>query len=49
MSIARSQREDEIEQYYRQKFGNQTTTERYGDGEEMSDEITQQARQPGVK
>lgn len=47
--IWESQREDEIEQYYRQKFGNVSTAERYGDGEEMSDEITQQARQPGVK
>ncbi|CAL1541166.1 unnamed protein product [Lymnaea stagnalis] len=47
--IWESQREDEIEQYYRQKFGNVTTAERYGEGEEMSDEITQQGRLPGVK
>lgn len=47
--IYRSQREDEIENYYRQKFGNVTTAERYGDGEEMTDEITQQGRLPGVK
>ncbi|KAI8781206.1 Transcription elongation factor SPT5 [Biomphalaria glabrata] len=47
--IWESQREDEIENYYRQKFGNVTTAERYGDGEEMTDEITQQGRLPGVK
>ncbi|XP_005096032.1 transcription elongation factor SPT5 [Aplysia californica] len=47
--IWESQREDEIEQYYRQKFGNVSTAERYGEGEEMSDEITQQGRLPGVK
>ncbi|CAG5115436.1 unnamed protein product [Candidula unifasciata] len=47
--IWESQREDEIEQYYRQKFGNVTTAERFGEGEEMSDEITQQGRLPGVK
>uniref|UniRef100_A0A0B7ANQ2 Transcription elongation factor SPT5 n=1 Tax=Arion vulgaris TaxID=1028688 RepID=A0A0B7ANQ2_9EUPU len=47
--IWESQREDEIEQYYRQKFGNVSTAERFGEGEEMSDEITQQGRLPGVK
>lgn len=49
ISPHRSQREDEIEQYYRQKFGSVTTAERFGEGEEMSDEITQQGRLPGVK
>ena len=48
-SFLRSQREDEIEEYYRTKFGTATTAERYGEGEEMSDEITQQGRLPGVK
>ncbi|GFR83224.1 transcription elongation factor SPT5 [Elysia marginata] len=47
--IWESQREDEIEEYYRTKFGNASTAERYGEGEEMSDEITQQGRLPGVK
>ncbi|GFO29479.1 transcription elongation factor spt5 [Plakobranchus ocellatus] len=47
--IWESQREDEIEEYYRNKFGNASTAERYGEGEEMSDEITQQGRLPGVK
>ncbi|XP_071104525.1 transcription elongation factor SPT5-like [Haliotis cracherodii] len=44
-----SQREDEIEEYYRQKYGETPAAERYGEGEEMSDEITQQGLLPGVK
>ncbi|ESP00239.1 hypothetical protein LOTGIDRAFT_225963 [Lottia gigantea] len=44
-----SQREDEIEQYYKQKYGEGSAVERFGDGEEMSDEITQQGLLPGVK
>ncbi|RUS84145.1 hypothetical protein EGW08_008119 [Elysia chlorotica] len=43
------QREDEIEEYYRTKFGDASTADRYGEGEEMQDEITQQGRLPGVK
>ncbi|XP_050411493.1 transcription elongation factor SPT5 [Patella vulgata] len=44
-----SQREDEIEEYYKQKYGEGSAVERFGDGEEMSDEITQQGLLPGVK
>lgn len=49
MSVNRSQDEDEIEAYYRQRYGDSTAMDRFGDGEEMSDEITQQGRLPGVK
>ena len=45
----RSQHEDEIEAYYKQRFGDSSATDRFGEGEEMSDEITQQGRLPGVK
>ncbi|XP_041365560.1 transcription elongation factor SPT5-like [Gigantopelta aegis] len=44
-----SQREDEIEEYYRNKYSEKSVAERYGEGEEMSDEITQQGLLPGVK
>ncbi|XP_071182024.1 transcription elongation factor SPT5-like isoform X2 [Mytilus edulis] len=44
-----TQREDEIEEYYRQKYGEGSASARYGEGEEMSDEITQQGLLPGVK
>ncbi|PVD33727.1 hypothetical protein C0Q70_04987 [Pomacea canaliculata] len=47
--ILESQDEDEIEAYYRQRYGDSTAMDRFGDGEEMSDEITQQGRLPGVK
>ncbi|CAI9740140.1 transcription elongation factor SPT5-like [Octopus vulgaris] len=47
--IWNSEKEDEIEEYYRQKYGESTVTERFGEGEEMSDEITQQGLLPGVK
>lgn len=42
-------KEDEIEEYYRQKYADSTAAGRYGEGEEMSDEITQQGLLPGVK
>jgi len=45
----RSQHEDEIEAYYKQRFGDSSASDRFGDGEIMSDEITQQGRLPGVK
>ncbi|KAL5006667.1 hypothetical protein ScPMuIL_015473 [Solemya velum] len=44
-----NQTENEIEEYYRTKYGENAMTERYGEGEEMSDEITQQGLLPGVK
>ena len=44
-----SQTEDEIEEYYRQKYGDNSALDRFGEGEEMSDEITQQGLLPGVK
>ena len=43
------QTEDEIEAYYRTKYGDSSAVERFGEGEEMSDEITQQGLLPGVK
>ena len=48
-SLQRSQHEDEIEQYYKQRFGDSSASHRFGEGEEMSDEISQQGRLPGVK
>lgn len=46
-----SQKEDEIEEYLRKKYADETmATRHFGDGgEEMSDEITQQTLLPGVK
>ncbi|XP_008545708.1 transcription elongation factor SPT5 [Microplitis demolitor] len=46
-----SQREDEIEEYLRKKYADESVAIRhFGDGgEEMSDEITQQTLLPGVK
>ena len=45
-----SQNEDEIADYYRRKYVDTTSAgDRYGEGEEMSDEITQQGLLPGVK
>lgn len=49
ISFCSSEKEDEIEEYYRQRYGESTVTERFGEGEEMSDEITQQGLLPGVK
>ncbi|XP_060070304.1 transcription elongation factor SPT5-like [Ylistrum balloti] len=47
--LFKSQKEDEIEAYYRQKYEDSSLTERFGEGAEMSDEITQQGLLPGVK
>ncbi|WAR02974.1 SPT5H-like protein, partial [Mya arenaria] len=47
--LMNSQTEDEIEAYYRQKYGDSSALDRFGEGEEMSDEITQQGLLPGVK
>ncbi|KAG8038436.1 hypothetical protein G9C98_006132 [Cotesia typhae] len=46
-----SQREDEIEEYLRKKYADESVAHKhFGDGgEEMSDEITQQTLLPGVK
>ncbi|XP_046743130.1 transcription elongation factor SPT5 [Diprion similis] len=46
-----SQKEDEIEEYLRKKYADESVVSRhFGDGgEEMSDEITQQTLLPGVK
>jgi len=46
-----SQKEDEIEEYLRKKYADESAALRhFGDGgEEMSDEITQQTLLPGVK
>lgn len=46
-----SQKEDEIEEYLRKKYADESiAARRFGDGgEEMSDEITQQTLLPGVK
>ncbi len=48
-SLFFSQKEDEIEEYYRRKYADTSAAERFGEGEEMSDEITQQGLLPGVK
>lgn len=49
--IFSSQKEDEIEEYLRKKYADESVVARhFGDGgEEMSDEITQQTLLPGVK
>ncbi|XP_045177406.2 transcription elongation factor SPT5-like [Mercenaria mercenaria] len=47
--LMNNQTEDEIEAYYRQKYGDSSALDRFGEGEEMSDEITQQGLLPGVK
>nr|CAD7602342.1 unnamed protein product [Timema genevievae] len=46
-----SQKEDEIEEYLRKKYADESVAARhFGDGgEDMSDEITQQTLLPGVK
>ena len=44
-----SKSEQELEAYYRQKYAEASTADRYGTGEEMSHEITQQGLLPGVK
>ena len=44
-----SQKEEEIEEYYRRKYAENSVADRFGEGEEMSDEITQQGLLPGVK
>lgn len=49
--IQSTQREDEIEEYLRKKYADESIAKRhFGDGgEEMSDEITQQTLLPGIK
>lgn len=49
--VISSHREDEIEEYLRKKYADETVAVRhFGDGgEDMSDEITQQTLLPGVK
>lgn len=46
-----SQKEDELEEYLRKKYADESVAKRhFGDGgEEMSDEITQQTLLPGIK
>lgn len=44
-----SDKEDEIESYYRKKYAEPSTTERYDGDVEVPDDITQQALMPGVK
>ncbi|KAK3101764.1 hypothetical protein FSP39_006184 [Pinctada imbricata] len=44
-----TQKEDEIEEYYKKKYGDSSVAARFGEGEDMSDEITQQGLLPGVK
>lgn len=36
-------------EYFRNKYSESSAAERYGEGEEMSDEIMQQGLLPGVK
>lgn len=50
VAFVSSQKEDEIEEYLRKKYADETVAAHFGDGgEEMSDEITQQTLLPGVK
>lgn len=51
VTFTSSQKEDEIEEYLRKKYADESVAARhFGDGgEEMSDEITQQTLLPGVK
>jgi len=46
-----SQKEDEIEEYYKRKYAEASAAEKsfYGDDGELPDDITQQAFMPGVK
>lgn len=50
-SFYSTHKEDEIEQYLRRKYADESVARRhFGDGgEEMSDEITQQTLLPGIK
>jgi hypothetical protein len=41
--------EEELMEYFRHKYSESSAAERYGEGEEMSDEIMQQGLLPGVK
>jgi len=41
--------EEEIIEYLQHKYSETSAAERYGEGEEMSDEIMQQGLLPGVK
>jgi len=43
------QNEEEVEQYFRLKYADTSAGERFGEGENMSEEITQQGLLPGVK
>ncbi|XP_054161598.1 transcription elongation factor SPT5-like [Oppia nitens] len=48
--IWNSQKEDEIEDYYRRKYAESSAAERGNDGDlDLPDDITQQALMPGVK
>lgn len=51
INIFSTQKEDEIEEYLRKKYADESVVKRhFGDGgEEMSDEITQQTLLPGIK
>lgn len=51
MPLARldSQKEDEMVDYFRRKYAETSAADRFGEGEGMSDEITQQGLLPGVK
>jgi len=41
--------EDEMVEYFQNKYSGESVARILGDGEEMSDEITQQGLLPGVK
>lgn len=43
------QNEDELEEFYRRRWTDTNASDRFGDGEDMSDEITQQGLLPDVK
>jgi len=41
--------EDQMVEYFTKKYGGESAARFLGDGEDMSDEITQQGLLPGVK
>ena len=45
----RTQDEEAIGEYFRNKYADSGTVDRFGAGDDMSDDITQQGLLPGVK
>jgi len=47
--VCRNKGEDEMVEYFQKKYSGESVSRILGDGEDMSDEITQQGLLPGVK